>query len=135
MEDIIKNIQLEFEKSTFLLDVVKHTNGKLFVQIIQTIQSKKKNNERQTIKLNPEVLPNIIETLKSYQTLINQQETQTNRKTSFEFTNQIVSRYLKGISIKDLMIQFDFKEETIKQILRNNEIEIVEEMKTKKRRR
>jgi hypothetical protein len=135
MEDIIQTIQLEFERSTFLLDVVKHTNGKLFVQIIQTIQSKKKNNERQTIKLSPEVLPKIIETLKSYQTLINQKETQTNRKTPFEFTNQIVSRYLKGISIKDLMIQFDYKEEVIKQILRNNEIEIVEEMKTKKRRR
>ncbi len=37
MKDIIETTQLEFDKSAFLIDLVKHENGELYIEIIQTI--------------------------------------------------------------------------------------------------
>jgi hypothetical protein len=45
---------------------------------------------------------------------------------SNENKEEIIKRYLKDIDIKDLAIQFNCKIAVIEQILRNNEIEIVE---------
>jgi hypothetical protein len=37
MKTILETTQLEFDKSTFLIDLVEHGNGQLYVEIVQTI--------------------------------------------------------------------------------------------------
>lgn len=142
MEEILKTTLLEFEKSAFIIDLVKHNSGKQYIRILQTIQdeSEKTNNNR-AIKINPSLLSDIIRVLNSYQELIpdDKKELQTMKNTSDIPTTQfrartlmesdktaIQNRYLKGVSIADLTIQFDCKVELIEQVLRNSNIEIVD---------
>jgi len=37
MKEIIETTQLEFDKSAFLIDLVKHEAGSLYIGIVQTI--------------------------------------------------------------------------------------------------
>ena len=37
MKTILETTQLEFDKSDFLIDLVEHDNGKLYIEIVQTI--------------------------------------------------------------------------------------------------
>ncbi len=137
MEEIIKTTLLEYEKSAFVIDLVKHNNGKLYIQILQTILDEGPNHKKRAVKINPSLLSDIVSVLNSYKTLIpdNQDSQEVNqnetikkiRPRSLTETEKsaIQSRYLKGVSISDLTIQFDCKEELIEQILRNNGIAIV----------
>lgn len=144
MKTIIETTQLEFDKSDFLIDLVKHDNGKLYVEIVQTILDSNKKPE--SIKINPSVLSDIIRVLQSYQTKL-PQKSELDLKHITEIDQQkIQSNYLKGVTIKDLAMQFDQETELIEMILRNKGIEIVEntlpkpkfwrhKTKTKKRKR
>lgn len=124
MKTIIETTQLEFDKSDFLIDLVKHDNGKLYVEIVQTILDSNKKSE--SIKINPSVLTDIIKVLQSYQTRL-PQKSELDIKHITEIDQQkIQSNYLKGVTIKDLAMQFDQETELIEMILRNKGIEIVE---------
>ncbi|QOD59425.1 hypothetical protein H9I45_08565 [Polaribacter haliotis] len=124
MKTIIETTQLEFDKSDFLIDLVKHDNGKLYVEIIQTILDSNKKSE--SIKINPSVLSDIIKVLQSYQAkLPNKSELDLKHITEID-QQKIQSNYLKGVTIKDLAMQFDQETELIEMILRNKGIEIVE---------
>ena len=63
MKDIIETTLLEFDKSAFLIDLVKHENGELYVEIIQTILNDKKGE--QSIKINASVLTELISVLQN----------------------------------------------------------------------
>lgn len=124
MKTIIETTQLEFDKSDFLIDLVKHDNGKLYIEIIQTILDSNKKSE--SIKINPTILSDIIKVLQSYQAKL-PQKSEPKLKHIVEIDKQkIQSSYLKGVTIKDLAMQFDQEPELIGMILRNNGIEIVE---------
>jgi hypothetical protein len=139
MEEILKTTLLEFEKSAFIIDLVKHDSGKQYIRILQTIQDEETNNKR-AIKINPSLLSNLLKVLKSYQELIPGDKGEQTKQTTSEITSTkvrartftesdktaIQNRYLKGVSIADLTIQFDCKAELIKQVLRNSNIEIVD---------
>ncbi len=129
MKQILKTTLLEYDKSTFLIDLVKHDSEKLYVSILQTIQIKGMLPIQQEIKINPSVLADIIATLKNYEKHIPQKAT-SGRLTEIQ-KSQIQKRYLKGISISDLTIQFDCSKEIIQQILRNNGIEILTDKEMK----
>jgi hypothetical protein len=139
MEEILKTTLLEFDKSTFLIDLVKHYSGKQYIRILQIIHDEETNIKR-TIKINPSILSDILKVLNSYQELIPDEieKKQNNQSTSEIIKKQIrartftesdksaiQNRYLKGVSINDLTMQFDCKAELIEQILRNSNIEIV----------
>ena len=124
MKTIIETTQLEFDKSDFLIDLVKHDNGKLYIEIVQTILDSNKMSE--SIKINPSVLSDIIKVLQSYQAKL-PQKSELDLKHITEIDQQkIQSNYLKGVTIKDLAMQFDQETELIEMILRNKGIEIVE---------
>lgn len=140
MEEILKTTLLEFEKSAFVIDLVRHDSGKQYIRILQTIQDEETNNKR-AIKINPSLLSDLLKVLNSYQELIpgDKEKQQTQQTTSDITTTQIhartftesdktaiQSRYLKGVSIADLTIQFDCKGELIEQVLRNSNIVIVD---------
>lgn len=125
MKEIIKTSLLEFEKSTFLIDLVKHSNGQLYITIQQSIHLNDNPTIQQEIKINPSVLDEIIEVLKNYLNEIPKQQSKSHPHLSSEIKQAIQDRYLKGISINDLALQFDIKPQLIQQILENRGIEIV----------
>jgi len=124
MKTIIETTQLEFDKSDFLIDLVKHENGLFYIEIIQNIIGSK--NEKSSIKINPTVLSDIIKVLQNYQAKIPNKSGLRNKHITDLEQQKIQERYLKGVSIKDLAMQFDQTPELIKMILRNKGIEIVE---------
>ncbi|MBB3186625.1 hypothetical protein [Microbacter margulisiae] len=140
MEEILKTTLLEFEKSTYLIDLVKHNSGKQYIRILQTIQDEEINNKR-VIKINPSLLSDLLKVLTTYQDLIpgNKEKQQNEQTTSDTATTHvrartltesdktaIQNRYLKGVSITDLTIQFDCKAELIEQVLNNCNIAIID---------
>ena len=124
MKTIIETTQLEFDKSDFLIDLVKHENGLLYIEITQNIINSK--NEKSSIKINPTVLSDIIKVLQNYQAKVPYKPDSKNKHITDLEQQKIQERYLKGVSIKDLAMQFDQTSELIEMVLRNKGIEIVE---------
>lgn len=126
MEEILKTKILEFDKSIFIIDLVKSYSGKQYIKLKQNYLE---NNSFQEIKINDFVLKNIIVELQNLQKLINEPSFKVH-KINLEVSQQkeIVNRYLKGIKLKDLELQFDCKKEDILKILRLYEIVIIPEI-------
>ncbi|MBM3436133.1 MAG: hypothetical protein FJY07_07985 [Bacteroidetes bacterium] len=125
MEEIIKTTLLEFDKSTFLIDLVIHDSGRPFIKILQTIQTGKNSSEQHEIKINPSVASEIIEVITNYVRQIGNQGTTTGQFLSDEKKNSIQDRYLKGVPLNDLALQFNLSANIIQQVLENRNIEIV----------
>ena len=126
MEEKLQTTLLEYDKSTFLLDLVKHSNGILYVSVQQTIHLDKDKSEIHKIKINPTILPDIIEVLNQYRGKLPINKITVRNYFSTERIQEIIKRYLKGgVKIKHLALQFDCSEEIIEQILRNKGIEIM----------
>ena len=123
MTEIFKTTHLEFDKSSFLIDIVIHNNGKKYVEVNQIIHQD--NSGKSSIKINPSVLNEIIEVLQNYKDVIFEKEKESKNYISDETKTKIQNRYLKGISIKELKMQFGYSEKIITMILRNRGIEIV----------
>jgi mRNA-degrading endonuclease HigB of HigAB toxin-antitoxin module len=137
MEEILETILLESEKSTFLVDLIKYNDHQLYVQIIQTTHSEYKESTQHRIKINPRLLTDIISVLQTYKMSIEKAKyapsfliknsiprISDNRFVSETDAQEIQNRYLKGINLQDLAIQFNTKVLFIKQILRSRGIEI-----------
>lgn len=141
LKNILQTTHLEFTKSAFLIDLVKHENKSLYVEIVQSICQDEE--ETQSIKINSSVLPELIEVLQEYQEKIDStkklQENSAKKITTIKsnhFTeeqkDEIQKRYLKGLSLDELVVQFRQKKEVIEMILRNRNIEIVSNKQPKK---
>ncbi|TAF76119.1 MAG: hypothetical protein EAZ53_04250 [Bacteroidetes bacterium] len=133
MEDIIKSIMLEYEKSSFLIDLIKHESGYKFVKITQKIYESKITNE---LNINPTILTDLISVLEQFKNEI-ENISQQNSLSYFSDQRQksIIDRYLKGVTIEDLALQFDCSVEIINQILYNKGIKIVDNKMPKKYRK
>ena len=123
MKDIIETTQLEFDKSAFLIDLVKHENGELYVEIIQTILDNNKGS--QTLKINASVLIELIKVLQNYQTKLPKKYKTTPKHLTDVDKQKIQENYFKGGSLKDIAMQFNQSIELIEMVLRNRDIEIV----------
>ena len=121
MTEVIKTKLLEFEKSTFLVELVKTSNEKLYISLKQTVHKEGINIEPQEIKINPSIFPDLLATLNSFYQKI------ASQKVKFEEADkkELQKRYFSGVNIKDLAIQFDCTEELIEQLLTNDGIDIV----------
>jgi len=125
MEEVLKSTLLEYDKSTFLIDIIKHQSGETYINFQQTIDG---IDTKQELKINPSVLSDIISILQIYQKQI---DNTYSIKSKFYFAEDkqrsVVERYLKGIPIDDLALQFDCNNQIIEQILFNKEIKIVDQ--------
>lgn len=124
MEEILESRILEFEKSSFIIDLKKNAGGKLYIAIEQIVRLQQENFTSAKINLNPSVVDDIVEVLKSYSSYIGNKKSTSKKYFSQEKKEQIEKRYLKGVSSKDLALQFDCSESIIEQILRNRGIEL-----------
>jgi hypothetical protein len=57
MDTILKTRQLEFDKSTFLVDLIKQDKGAFYIEILQRVQGD--TSEGQKIKINPTVFTDL----------------------------------------------------------------------------
>lgn len=122
MKEILETVHLEYDKSSFLIDLIKSDSGLLYLEISQIIQNTKQIHK---IKLKPAILSDVIKTLQEFQTKLPTSKVKESPHVSEEDKKKLQDRYLKGVSIKDLAIQFDQKESFIETILRNKGIKIV----------
>jgi len=129
MKNILETTQLEFDKSNFLIDIVKHDSGRLYIEINQTIGSEFASNR--TIKINPVLLTGIITVLIDYQSKLQNDPAFTGHISDSDQL-KMQNRYLKGVKIEDLSLQFDLGPNQIKQILKNRGIPIVSQDAPKK---
>lgn len=126
MKEILETTQISNNKSSYLIDLIKHDSSVKYVRIEHIHDLK-----RYSIDINPNVLSDLIEVLNNYKNKINNNLTIIDKsdeeipKELRDKSSLIQNRYLKGISIKDLAMQFDCKENLIEIILENNGIEIV----------
>ena len=123
MQEILKTTQLECSKSTFLLDLIKHNNGSLFIELAQYIRSDV--SMHQSIKINPVILNDLIKTLLKYQAIIDKDGSVSSNILSGSVQAEIERRYLIGVPLVELSLQFEQPPELIENILRNRGIEIV----------
>jgi len=119
MEDIIETTQIECDKSSFLIDLVKHSSEKLYVEIIQIIHTKERSGIRQKIRINPVALPGIITALQNYSGRIPKIQFIKKEKWSDAEKEKIKHHYLIGVPIKDLAIQFNCSKQMIEDLLRS----------------
>jgi hypothetical protein len=123
MKEILETTLLEFDKSCFLIDLVKHRSGKLYVELLQTINTR--NTRKQTIRINPSVFSDIIQVFQKYHAIIAVTKTYSCSHLTDLDQKKIQSNYLKGVSSKDLAMIFDQSEILIESVLRNKGIQIV----------
>jgi hypothetical protein len=116
---------LEYDKSSFLLELVQHTSGVRYVEVRQIIRLSENEHESHVIKINPTILGDVIEVLSTFKKLLPSTKRPVKLYFSAENKKQVISRYLKGVDIPDLALQFDCAENIIYQILFNAGIEIV----------
>lgn len=127
MDKLIKSQRIEGEKSSHLVQLYQHLSVDHYVQLEQTIFGQ---SERHTIKINPAQLLAIIDTLGIYAEelsfLIDNFSRDIIKK---EDQQKIISTFLRGVRIKDLSLQFRYKEPAIKDLLIKNDIQIIEGIK------
>lgn len=130
MKTTIETTQLEFGKSNFLISLIKHESGLLYVEMIQKLIGEE--GTKSTININPGVLSDIINVLQNYHAKISLNPAKDFKHLTDSDQLRIQEWYLKGLSIKDLAMQFDQTPELIEMILRNKGIEIVDQEVPKK---
>jgi len=123
MKEILETTQLEFDKSAFLIDLVKHDSGNLYIEIVQTIHNE--NSGKQSIKINPEILTDILRVLQNYHAKLTSENIIDVKHLTESDQQKIQDRYLRGVSLKELALQLDQSEELIEMVLRNKGIRIV----------
>ncbi len=126
MDETLESRMLEFEKSSFIIDLMKSTSRKVYISIEQVVRLPGDKPATSKINLNASVIDDIIEVLQNYSSIIEDKKSLANKRYfSKEKKEQIEKRYLKGVSSKDLALQFACSEGIIEQILRNRGIELV----------
>jgi hypothetical protein len=123
MKEILQTTLLEYGKSAFLIEIVRNATGAKYVEITQTITTDPP--EIQKIKINRVLLADILVTLLEYHLEIEEASKITPTYLTASDQQKIQDRYLKGIPIKDLALQFGKSEALIERVLRNRGIEIV----------
>lgn len=124
MDKLIKSKRIEGEKSSHFVQLLRYSSGELYVQLEQTIFGQP---DKHTVKINPAQLIDIIDTLSIYAEELSFLMDNFNRDIiKKEEQQKIISTFLKGITIKDLSLQFRYKEDAIRDLLIKNDIEIIE---------
>lgn len=126
MDELVRSKKLQFEKSNLFVQIYKQENGFEYIKICQNIG----NDVKSSILINPNNLDEIIDTLVRFR-----DEIALNQKIDDKYfikeedKKAIVNTFLKGITIKDLSLQFRYKEDAIRELLVKNDIEIIEGIK------
>lgn len=132
MQEILKSTLLAYEKSTFLIDLIKHNSGTNYIKVRQTIEG---NNDSQELKINLSIITDLILVLQNYQKEVSGQVSKPSKQYFAADKQQtIINRYFKGLTIETLALQFDCTVQVIEQLLYHKNIPIVDNRLPKPKR-
>ena len=131
MQEILKSTLLNFDESFYYINFIKSSSEERFISIEQTMA---RDYAKQKITIPFSDLQPIIDTLQLYQQGMTEQDSEICKNyLSDKKQKSVLERYLKGISIKDLALQFDCTKEIILQVLSDKNIEIDNDKEARKR--
>lgn len=123
MDELVRSKKLQFEKSNLFIQIYKQESGIEYIKIIQNIG----NDTKSSVLINPNNLDAIIATLINFKEEIAlYQKIEDKYFIKEEDKPIIIQTFLKGITIKDLSLQFRYQEDAIREMLIKNDIEIIE---------
>lgn len=130
MKEILKSTLIDFEKSFFYINFMKHSSGEKYISIEQTLAS---NYEKQKVTIRLSDLPQLITVLENYKSEnFTPDPFDAHKYFSKEKLESIVNIYFKGIPIKDIALQFDCSAEIIGKTLIYKGIEITDDKESRK---
>lgn len=126
MSDILKTTIIQAKRSSFIIELVKHETGNEYVEVKQIIHADDGTGKVQTIKIAPKMLADLIKELTLLQKEIAPEPPVVKKHNlSEERQTELIRRYLIGVDISDLTVQFDCSAKIITEILQDAYIEIV----------
>ncbi len=126
MAHTLKTSILQAGRSSFIIELVKHETGKQYVDLKQIVHASNGAGSVSSVKLNPRMLGDLIKELTILQQEIAPEVPVIQKKTfSEEQKAEMIRRYLIGVDIPALAIQFNCKENLITETLQDASIEIV----------
>jgi len=131
MREILDSKFIEGTKSTFNLELVKEYNQRAYVEIRQTVI---RNDEVASLLINPALLPEFIRALQMLHSNLPNHAATKGRYMSEEDKVKLEKRYLKGIELSDLVLQFRQPEEHLRTILINRGITVLKNQKPPKKK-
>lgn len=130
MQEILKSTLLDFEKSFFYINFIKHSSGEKYISIEQTFAN---DYKKQKVTVRFSDLQQLITVLENYKSEnFDPDPFDVSKYFSKEKLQSIVSIYFKGLSIKDIALQFDCSAEIIEKVLTYKEIEITDDKELRK---
>lgn len=128
-DTILKTKLLEFDKSSFLIDLKETSNGQKYLEITQTI-FQGSNEKRSSIKINPKILNTLVATLLEF----DGQEDKAIAIPKDQYgqdLEKIKSAYWKGSTLESLTLQFQqYSVAEMENMLRENGVAIVNQSYT-----
>ena len=128
MKTILATKQIETGAKSYIVDLLTNEKSSYWVEIIQN-QEALENCSRIIIDQN--VLSETIKTLQDFYSKLELVFKNDKVHVGVTEKNRIIQYYLKGVSIKNLALQFGVPSLLIEQILRNNDIPIVNHSRPK----
>ena len=124
MKEVIETTQkLEFDKSSFLIDMVRHQTGRRYIEITQNIHNQR--NRGRVIQLNPLVVDQLVEVLQRYQKQLAEPRSKKSLNASKSRQQKVQDRYFKNVPMKEIGMQLGLSEQKVEAILRKRGIQIV----------
>jgi hypothetical protein len=124
MEEIIKVYKVEADKSAYTLELIRASNGYLYISICQATFSYLEDAKISKVKIRAANFDEIIQILTDFQSEISRQKPER-RIFSPEKREQILNRYLnKKIEIETLAVQFGCSFNEIAQLLIDENIQL-----------
>ena len=113
---------IESKKSTFFVEILENSSGNKYVTIEQIVRIDNDNQHSVKIRINPIVLDKIIEALMEMEVVLTNQKKE--KSFSKKIQKEIVRRYLIGVEIDELAMQFRCDANAIRNVLIMNNVEI-----------
>lgn len=128
--ETLSSYELQASRTTYLLEH-KHKSGKHYISITQTTKKNSTSTIASSISIDPSVLLEVIETLKAYSESIPSRQLDDTQNISNAIRQKIKEAYLKGVTIKDLKVRFNYTEKQLTSVLESQNIAIVHKSELK----
>jgi hypothetical protein len=124
MDDLIKSRKLHFEKSSLNIEIFKKISGAEYIKISQIINFETNSS----ILINPNNLEGIISALIEFKEdiFLDKKSEEKIELIKHEDFNKIIFNFLRGVTIKELSFLYGYKQDSIREFLIQQEIEIIE---------